>query len=104
MNQIANDNFRPATAGQNFCPEMGERHDGTALFHAKYGWKDYLLKWAPARHEEALLALRSLKVRPNNVEIFETVKGEKKGRCTVTVAAFRKVLSAKLAVLEVALD
>jgi hypothetical protein len=42
--QTANDNYRAKTQGEAYYPEMGERHDGTALFERQVGYGGYYLK------------------------------------------------------------
>ena len=89
--RAANDNSAPATAGGIFFPEMGERHDGRALFVTQVGYRGYTVKWMPERHDEALAAFRTLRIKPRDMELFATVQGAQKWRCHVTWAAGRKL-------------
>jgi hypothetical protein len=100
--QIANDNYRPATAGQGYYPEMGERHDGTALFERQVGYKGYYLKWSIERHSEALDVFRRLKIRPRYMEQTVGIKRGPYWTCCVTYEAGRKLQS--YSVTELLLD
>lgn len=91
MSATANDNYRPKTQGECFYPEMGERHDGTALFERQIGYKGYYLKWRNGRHEEALKVFKSLRIRPSHMSQCESVKGGTYWSCCVTWDAGRKV-------------
>lgn len=101
---VANDNFRAVAPGGCYYPEMGERHDGRALFVASVGYGGYSVKWSPARHDEALAALKSLRIRPRSMDEFTTITGERKWGACLTWAAGRKLLDAKRAVYEALLD
>jgi hypothetical protein len=104
MMTAANDNRAAAAPGYSFCPEMGERHDGSALFVARVGYNGYSVKWAPARHAEALAAFKALRIRPRTMDQFTTVKGEQKWSACLTWAAGRKLVGSPFAVLETLLD
>lgn len=104
MQTTANDNYRPAAPGGGFHPEMGERHDGTALFVMQTGYKGRYLSWKPERHSEALAAFKANRIRPRYMQSYETTKGKIKWSCTVTWAAGDKLMKARLAVLEMLLD
>ena len=100
----ANSNYKPAEAGGIYHPEMGEHHDGKALFQAQYCWKQIALHWTPERHTEALAAFKAHRVRPSGMECSKTIKGHMKWGATVTWAAYRKLQSAKLTITEALLD
>ena len=104
MINAANDNRRPASAGSSYCPELGETHDGKALFVARVGYNGYSVRWAPARHAEALAAFKALKIRPRSMDVVEMVKGASQNSACVTWAAGEKVLASKYAVLLAHLD
>lgn len=101
---VANDNYTAVAPGQGFYPEMGERHDGTALFVSQIGRGGYYLKWEASRHPEALAAFKALKIKPRHMSDYVTTKGETKWSCGVTWAAGDKVLKSKYAVLTMLLD
>jgi hypothetical protein len=100
----ANHNAPAATAGGAFHPEMGERHDGKALFVAQVSHGGYYLSWSVERHAEALEAFKALRIRPRHMDCVETVSGEHKWSCGVTYAAGRKLSAARYSVAELLLD
>ena len=102
MTNLANDNYRPVTTGQCFYPEMGERHDGSALFVRQVGYGGYYLKWSCDRHSEALAVFKKLRIRPSSMSLSESVKGGIYWSAYVTYMAGRKVRSHS--VLECLLD
>lgn len=100
----ANDNRAPAAPGFSFCPELGERHDGRALFVTRTGRGGYTLSWSPGRHDEALEAFRQLRIRPRFMELTESIRGGRKWGACVTWGAGNKLMATKCAVLESLLD
>lgn len=104
MQATANDNYRPAAPGEGFHPEMGERHDGKALFVMQVGYKGRYLSWRPDQHDAALAAFKAHRIRPRFMEQSKTIKGGMKWSCCVTWDAGSKLQKAKLAVLEMLLD
>ncbi len=102
MSQTANDNYRAATQGESFYPEMGGRHDGKSLFVARVGYGGYYIIWSPARHTEALAAFKRLRIRPRSMELSDQISGGKAWSCGVTWEAGRKLRP--LSVAEMLLD
>jgi hypothetical protein len=102
--QPANDNIRPASAGQSYYPEMGETHDGKALFIIRIGYGGYSLKWDAARHAEALAALKALRIRPRTMDKWTSIHGAEKWSACVTWDAGRKLVGSPFATLEALLD
>jgi hypothetical protein len=100
----ANDNFPAAGPGSGFYPEMGERHDGKALFVSHVGYGGYGISWQPDRHVEALVAFKLHRIRPRYMSQIETIHGTMKWSAGVTWAAGDKLQRAKLSVLEMLLD
>jgi hypothetical protein len=83
--------IKMAGAGDCFYPEMGERHDGTALFVRQVGYKGYYLKWSPARHNEALATFKTLRIKPRHMDLSEKINGTMGWSCSVTWEAGRKL-------------
>ena len=79
------------TAGCSYYPEMGETHDGTALFERSYGGNGYYLKWSEERHAEALAVFKSLRIRPRHVTHAQMTSGVFKWTGSVTWEAGRKL-------------
>ena len=104
MNRPANDNRPTVTAGGSFCPEMGERHDGRALFIARIGYGGYNVEWSAARHAEALAALKALRIRPRTMDASTSVCGKYRWSACLTWHAGQKLVGSPLAVLEAMLD
>jgi len=99
----ANTNTPAASAGGAYYPEMGERHDGTALFERHVGYGGYCLKWSADRHQEALDTFKKLRIRPRYMEPFRSNKtGITKWSAGVTWEAGRKL--DKVSVTELLLD
>lgn len=92
-----------ATAGGMFYPEMGEKHDGTALFIRTISRRGYYLKWPAARHAEALAAFKRLRIVPRDMDAFEScITGAALHSAGVTWAAGEKLTA--LCVQEALLD
>lgn len=91
MTTSANDNILPVGPGLSYYPEMGERSDGTALFHTDCGYGGYYVKWIPARNDEALAVFKSHRIRPRAVTLSEQVSGGFAWSAIVTFAAGQKL-------------
>jgi hypothetical protein len=84
--------MRTVGAGQSYYPEMGERHDGTALFERSVGCGGYYLKWNADRHDEALAKFKELRIRPRSISQNVSIKNERTyWSCIVTWDAGRKL-------------
>jgi hypothetical protein len=92
-----------ATTGGAYYPEMGGRHDGTALFVRQVGYKGYYLKWTDDRHAEALAAFKAQRIRPQNMSAYNrNTDGRKQWSACVTWEAGEKLRA--LSVTEMLLD
>lgn len=92
-----------ATPGGMFYPEMGERHDGSALFIRRISRRGYYLTWTDSRHAEALAAFKSLRITPRHMDAFEScITGIALHSAGVTWAAGKKLRA--LCVHEALLD
>jgi hypothetical protein len=89
--QTANDNYRAKTQGEAYYPEMGERHDGTALFERQVGYGGYYLKWSVENHERTLEVFKRLRIRPRYMEQSVGIKRGLYWSCGVTWAAGNKL-------------
>lgn len=104
MTSVANDNPIPAAPGGMFYPEMGEKHDGKALFVASIGHGGYYITWAVDRHDEALAAFKLHRIRPRHMECYETTRGGRQWSAGLTWEAGRKLVDGKAAVIKALLD
>ena len=81
-----------ATTGGAYYPEMGETHDGAALFRFGQGWgRHAFVSWPTERHTDALALFAALRVRPKHMRCDETINGGMKWSASVTWAASDKM-------------
>jgi hypothetical protein len=87
-----------------YYPEMGEK-PVPALFKSFHVMGSTMgLGWATGQHDRALAAFKALRIRPQGMELSETITGGKKWGACCTYAAFRKLYEAGLVCHEQLLD
>ena len=103
--QAANTNVRPVTGGRLFHPEMGETAAASVLMIGCHVYRStYAVQWSPDRHDEALAAFKTCRVRSRSMECREKADGGRKWSALVTSLAFDKLLAAKVMAWECLLD